>query len=108
MERIFNIARENMPEDNYAIDPLKRFDLDDILIPIRQKRYYVLHDPQQTGNPLCMLALRDYLNKSGGYYSICTCNTHRIRVRCLTRLLWKKESQSELPMTFIVKSYPAN
>ena len=59
-----------MPEDSYTIDPLKRFDLDDILMLIRQKRYFVLHAPRQTGKTSCMLALRDYLNKSGEYISV--------------------------------------
>ena len=70
MERFFNTAGPNIPEDNYTIDPLKRFDLDDILMLIRQKRYFVLHAPRQTGKTSCMLALRDYLNKSGEYISV--------------------------------------
>ncbi len=70
MERFFNTAGPNMPEDSYTIDPLKRFDLDDILTLIRQKRYFVLHAPRQTGKTSCMLALRDYLNKSGDFISV--------------------------------------
>ena len=70
MERFFNTAGPNIPEDSYTIDPLKRFDLDDILMLIRQKRYFVLHAPRQTGKTSCMLALRDYLNKSGEYISV--------------------------------------
>ena len=62
MERFFNTAGPNIPEDNYTIDPLSRLDLDDILTLIRQKRYFVLHASRQTGKTSCLLALRDYLN----------------------------------------------
>ena len=59
-----------MAEDSYTLDPLKRFDLDDILMLIRQKRYFVLHAPRQTGKTSCMLALRDYLNATGEYVAV--------------------------------------
>ncbi len=70
MERFFNTAGPQILEDNYSIDPLSRFDLDDIMTLIRQKRYFVLHAPRQTGKTSCMLALRDYLNKSGEYIAV--------------------------------------
>ncbi|MBQ9556800.1 MAG: AAA family ATPase, partial [Muribaculaceae bacterium] len=70
MERFFNTAGPNIPEDNYTIDPLKRFDLDDILTLIRQKRYFVLHAPRQTGKTSCLLALRDYLNAREDYICV--------------------------------------
>ena len=70
MERFFNTAGPNIVEDNYTIDPLKRFDLDDILTLIRQKRYFVLHAPRQTGKTSCLLALRDYLNREGRYVAV--------------------------------------
>ncbi|MBR1682949.1 MAG: AAA-like domain-containing protein [Bacteroidaceae bacterium] len=70
MERFFNTAGPNNPEDSYTIDPLSRFDLDDILMLIRQKKYFVLHAPRQTGKTSCMLALRDYLNKEGDYIAV--------------------------------------
>ena len=69
MERFFNTAGPQKPEDNYTVDPLKRFDLGEITTLIRQKRYFVLHAPRQTGKTTCMLALRDYLNEQGD--SIC-------------------------------------
>ena len=69
-ERFFNTAGPQIPADNYTIDPLSRFDLDDILMLIRQKRYFVLHAPRQTGKTSCMLALRDYLNKEGNYLAV--------------------------------------
>lgn len=69
MERFFNTAGPQT-EDSYTIDPLSRFDLDDILTLIRQKRYFVLHAPRQTGKTSCMLALRDYLNQEGDYIAV--------------------------------------
>ena len=70
MERFFNTAGPQIPADNYTLDPLKRFDLDEITILIRQKRYFVLHAPRQTGKTSCMLALRDYLNKQDDYICV--------------------------------------
>ncbi len=69
MERFFNTAGPQTP-DSYTIDPLSRFDLEDILTLIRQQRYFVLHAPRQTGKTTCMLALRDYLNREGDYMAV--------------------------------------
>ena len=70
MERFFNTAGPNIPEGHYTIDPLNRFDLDEILTLIRQKRYFVLHAPRQTGKTSCLLALRDYLNAREDYICV--------------------------------------
>ena len=70
MERFFNTAGPNIPEDSYTLDPLKRLDLEDIITLIRQKRYFVLHAPRQTGKTSCVLALRDHLNASGEYIAV--------------------------------------
>ena len=70
MERFFNTAGPNRPEKEYTIDPLSRFDLEDILTLIAQGKYFVLHAPRQTGKTSCMLALRDYLNKEGDYIAV--------------------------------------
>ncbi len=70
MERFFNTAGPNRVEDNYTIDPLTRIDLEDILMLIRQKKYFVLHAPRQTGKTSCLLALRDYLNERGDYICV--------------------------------------
>ncbi len=69
MEKFFNTAGPQTP-DSYTIDPLTRFDLEDILTLIRQQRYFVLHAPRQTGKTSCMLALREYLNKEGDYIAV--------------------------------------
>ncbi len=70
MERFFNTAGPNNPELQYTIDPLSRFDLDDILMLIRQQKYFVLHAPRQTGKTSCLLALRNYLNEHGDYICV--------------------------------------
>ena len=69
MEKFFNTAGPQTP-DAYTIDPLTRFDLEDVLTLIRQQRYFVMHAPRQTGKTSCMLALRDYLNKEGDYIAV--------------------------------------
>ena len=70
MERFFNTAGPNRPDFNYTLDPLKRFDLDEILLLIRQAKYFVLHAPRQTGKTSCLLALRDYLNSHDDYICV--------------------------------------
>ena len=70
MERYFNTAGPNRAAEQYTIDPLSRLDLDEVLMLIRQKKYFVLHAPRQTGKTSCMLALRDYLNEHGEYYAV--------------------------------------
>ena len=70
MEKFFNTAGPNMADINYTIDPLSRFDLNEILMLINQRKYFVLHAPRQTGKTSCMLALRDYLNQKGEYLAV--------------------------------------
>lgn len=70
MEKFFNTAGPQKQELNYTIDPLTRFDLDDVLMLISQQRYFVLHAPRQTGKTSCLIALRDYLNKEGRYIAV--------------------------------------
>jgi hypothetical protein len=70
MERFFNTAGPIKTDLHYYIDPLKRLDLDEVLLLIRQQKYFVLHAPRQTGKTTCMLALRDYLNEHGEYIAV--------------------------------------
>ena len=60
--RKFNIEGPIIAEDHYHVPPLERFDLDEILELIRDKRYFVLHAPRQTGKTSALLALRDLLD----------------------------------------------
>ena len=63
----FNTAGPVRPEDHYQVPPLARLDLEEILRLIRQKMYFVLHAPRQTGKTTALLALRDELNGGGRY-----------------------------------------
>ncbi len=65
--RFFNTAGPVNAQDHYCLPPLERFDLDEVLNLIRQKKYFVLHAPRQTGKTSALLALMDYLNQSGEY-----------------------------------------
>ena len=67
--RFFNTEGPMRPKDHYAIDPLSRVDVDDLLDLIRRERYFVLHAPRQTGKTSTLIALRDLLNsgKVGDY-----------------------------------------
>ena len=51
-----------MPVDHYCVPPLERLDLDEIRELVRDKRYFVLHAPRQTGKTSILLGLRDLLN----------------------------------------------
>ena len=60
--RKFNTAGPVVAADHYCIPPLERIDLDEVLGMIRDKKYFVLHAPRQTGKTSALLALRDLLN----------------------------------------------
>ena len=68
--RFFNTAGPVNHEDHYCLPPLKRFDLEEVLLLIEQKKYFVLHAPRQTGKTTCLLALMEYLNREGRYASV--------------------------------------
>ncbi len=68
--KFFNTAGPVNQDDHYKIDPLLRWDMDEILTLINQKKYFILHAPRQTGKTSCLLALRDYLNKEGRYHCV--------------------------------------
>jgi hypothetical protein len=63
--KFFNTAGPVNCEKHYCLDPLSRFDLDEILMLIDQHKYFILHAPRQTGKTTCMLALMKYLNENG-------------------------------------------
>lgn len=68
--KFFNTAGPIIPADHYNIDPLMRFDLEEIEMLIYQKKYFVLHAPRQTGKTSCLFALRDYINARGEFYAV--------------------------------------
>jgi len=65
--RFFNTAGPVRSEEHYCLPPLTRFNLDEVLYLISQKKYFVLHAPRQTGKTTCLFALMDYLNQMGNY-----------------------------------------
>ena len=60
--RFFNVAGPVRPDDHYAIPPLERVDVNELLGLIRAKQYFVLHAPRQTGKTSALIALRNLLN----------------------------------------------
>ena len=65
--RFFNTSGPVVAEDHYCIPPLERINLPQVRRLIRDKRYFVLHAPRQTGKTSALLALRDLLNDEGDY-----------------------------------------
>ena len=61
--RFFRTSGPVHPDKHYAIPPLERLDLDDILSLVREEEYFVLHAPRQTGKTTTLLALCDLLNE---------------------------------------------
>ena len=68
--RFFNTEGPVVPEDHYSIPPLQRWDLEEVLTLIAQKKYFLLHAPRQTGKTTCLLALADHLNQGGRYRAL--------------------------------------
>jgi len=68
--KFFNTAGPVNQPEHYKLDPLSRWDMEEILFLIKQKKYFILHAPRQTGKTSCMLALRDYLNVEGKYHCV--------------------------------------
>ena len=65
--RFFNTEGPIRPDEHYHIPPLDRLNLDELLGLVRDKKYFVLHAPRQTGKTSALLALRDLLNAGSDY-----------------------------------------
>ena len=65
--RFFNTTGPVVATDHYCIPPLERLNLAEVRRLIRDKRYFVMHAPRQTGKTSALLALRDLLNAEGDY-----------------------------------------
>ena len=53
--RFFNTEGPVRPDDHYAVPPLDRMDVEELLDLIRAKRYFVLHAPDappRIANPI--------------------------------------------------------
>ena len=60
-EKFFNTAGP-VHRDNYAIDPLSRWNLKEVELLLNQSKYFLLHAPRQSGKTSTMFALRDLIN----------------------------------------------
>ena len=65
--RFFNTTGPVVAADHYRIPPLERLNFVEVRRLIRDKRYFVLHAPRQTGKTSALLALRDLLNAEDTY-----------------------------------------
>ena len=68
--RFFNTTGPVVAADHYCIPPLERLNLADVRRLIRDKRYFVLHAPRQTGKTSALLALRDLLNAEDDFHCV--------------------------------------
>ena len=65
--RYFNTAGPIDPDIHYHVPPLDRLNAEQLLMLIRQRKYFVLHAPRQTGKTSALLALRQELNDRGEF-----------------------------------------
>ena len=65
--RFFNTAGPIRREEHYHVPPLDqdRLDADELRLLIRQRKYFALRAPRQTGKTSALLELRDELNAAG-------------------------------------------
>ncbi len=61
VKKFFNTAGP-VHRDNYVIDPLSRWDLEEVELLLDQSKYFLLHAPRQSGKTSTMFALRDLIN----------------------------------------------
>ena len=67
VSRLFNTAGPIDAELHYHVPPLSRLDLDEILLLMRQRKYFIVHAPRQTGKTSALLTLRGRLNEAGEF-----------------------------------------
>ena len=63
--RFFNTSGPVVAADHYLVPPLDRLDIDELRGLVRDKRYFVLHAPRQSGKTSVLLAVRDLLESEG-------------------------------------------
>jgi hypothetical protein len=68
--RFFNTAGPVNCQDHYCLPPLQRINLDDVMMLIGQRKYFLLHAPRQTGKTTCLLALMEHLNRGSEYRAV--------------------------------------
>ena len=96
--RSFNTAGPVNAADHYLIAPLSRIDLEEALGLVRDKKYFVLHAPRQTGKTSALLALAELLNGRGYrcvYVTFETARTARDDVqRAMRTVLFRLASEA--------------
>ena len=60
--RFFNTSGPMFADLHYYIPPLDRIDIDEVLELVRNRMYFILHAPRQSGKTSALLALQDLLN----------------------------------------------
>ncbi|MDJ0840784.1 MAG: ATP-binding protein [Acidobacteriota bacterium] len=70
MARFFNTSGPCIPEDHYMVDIWERFDREELLQLIDNKRYFILHAPRQTGKTTMMRALAQRVTEAGRYLAL--------------------------------------
>jgi hypothetical protein len=68
--KFFNTAGPVNQDDHYKLDPIHRWDFDEILMLLAQRKYFLLHAPRQTGKTSSLLALQAHLNAGEDYTAI--------------------------------------
>ena len=63
--RFFNTAGPVRPEEHYCIPALERLDMNEVLRLVRDRKYFVLHAPRQTGKTSVLIALQGLLTRQG-------------------------------------------
>ncbi len=70
IDKFFNTAGPVNKEAHYKLDPLQRWNSDEILTLINQEKYFLLHAPRQTGKTSNLLALQKYINRKEDYLAV--------------------------------------
>ena len=71
-QRFFNTAGPVNPKDHYCLSPFDRFNRDEVMSLVEQKKYFILHAPRQTGKTSALIAFMNHLNTSGDYRCVYT------------------------------------
>jgi AAA domain len=70
MEKFFNNAGPQQPQNHYTLDPLRRIKVDELQDLIDQGRYFVLHAPRQTGKTTALYAMMQHYNAGTQYRAL--------------------------------------
>ncbi len=67
IEKHFNTAGPVNMKEHYKLNPLNRWNLNEVMSLIKGKKYFLLHAPRQSGKTSCMLSLRDKINSEDDF-----------------------------------------